>query len=502
MASYPVQKIEYGTYQWLTKEIGGSLGYGYDERAFNPTQKGKIKSIIDSGYQRFCFPPPLSEIVTKREGDSTSIEKEQIRKAPHQWSFLAPLAELDIESAKNSYDLPDDVATSVSEFTSQNGSIPIVPEHRLRSLIDRAPSDGKPQYASLVPKGKSGWNVVFYPTPNANQTLRYRYTINPEPLSEENSYPVGGKVHADTILQACLSVADEREGKDIGVAFKAFMERLAASINIDKKNAHVTEESIWQTVDTNSVESLIGEHMGYGSNPEAWSASELAKVTEAVVQGKRCFLVPEPLEGEKHTHKWSFLCPVESLNLESGKYTYDLPVDFAGLNGPITFAPASHVIYPPLRIVGDYELRQRLQVSTTASSRPQRGSIRVKNSVNESTRWELVVWPVPDTSYEIQFQYRVSPERFDVNHGGPDHFQTILEACKMCADSLMKKKSSPHRELFLQRLKASVSYDQQLSAPDELGYNSDPNYRSSMFHNSHNHHELYENIVTYNGRTT
>ena len=62
-------------------------------------------------------------------------------------------------------------------------------------------------------------------------------------------------------------------------------------------------------------------------------------------------------------------------------------------------------------------------------------------------------------------------------HGGDAHFQTILEAMKAAADVIQKRKQRPHEQLFMERLIASVHFDEQLAAPKQMGYNRDGSVR-------------------------
>ena len=96
--------------------------------------------------------------------------------------------------------------------------ISIVDEASLRQLEQTAPKSDLPNYAAVRPMrtegtGSQRWEVLFYPTPNDDRTLHYRYAVAPPPISAEHQWPYGGKQHAETILQSCLAVAEEREAK-------------------------------------------------------------------------------------------------------------------------------------------------------------------------------------------------------------------------------------------------------------------------------------------------
>ncbi len=103
--TYPVQSEEYGTYGWLRREVGGFLGFGYDEATWKHDQHGQVDSIIQSGYMQMLQPPPLPRVEHKPAN------------TPHRWSFLTPLARLSIVDGETLYDLPEDFSGVLGEFT-------------------------------------------------------------------------------------------------------------------------------------------------------------------------------------------------------------------------------------------------------------------------------------------------------------------------------------------------------------------------------------------------
>ena len=87
-----------------------------------------------------------------------------------------------------------------------------------------------------------------------------------------------------------------------------------------------------------------------------------------------------------------------------------------------------------------------------------------------------------------------------VIHGGDAHFQTILEAMKASADTMLKRKQRPHEQLFMERLTASVLLDEQLASPKQMGYNRDGSNRLGYDIFDDNHRFGYgESSVGYNG---
>lgn len=242
----------------------------------------------------------------------------------------------------------------------------------------------------------------------------------------------------------------------------------------------------------------VGRRLGYGGNQDAWTR-EQREVADAVVQrGVRRFYTPQPLEGETYAHEWSFLRPIRPIVTVANQYAYDLPADFAMLDGPMTFAPDQSVLYQPIELVSIYEVNRRRQ-ETSSTGRPT----LVALVAGETPRsYQIHFWLTPDTAYTIWYPSKVSPlDLSDDNpmpFGGNEHAQTILEACLAEAEVERGVKESVHEPRFKERLFASVSHDRKVGSPPTLGRNVD---RSDRLDESYTEtfHDLDNNIVTYNG---
>lgn len=388
--------------------------------------------------------------------------------------------------------------------------IPIVPESQLRQIAIAEPATGPPLYAAIRPLATDGtfaqrWEVVFYPTPSDAATLAYRYSVSPNPISKDAPYPLGGRQYAELLLQSCLAVAEQREKGVEGVATGRFIERLAAAVNHDVQTAAMTEDGAWPIVgdpttlevDRNYLERLVGRHMGYGPAPTAWTYSQAQEVAEAIRAGLRRFYTPPVLPGERFAHQWSFLRPLATLSTASSVATYELPSDFAMLDGPVTFVQDDTVRPWTLEMTSEFRVRS-LSALGQADSLPRLAALRVKPSVNGETRWELVLWPTPDDSYTLQYRYKTNPgilvASTSMPVGGEPHAQTIIESCLWAADDLLNVKSM-HQARYEERLIASVAHDRMAAAPESLGRNFD----TSDGDDSYDYMGWSDNVVTYNG---
>lgn len=482
------------TYATLRREIGRFLGYDRDPSNWSADQIADVADILASGLRSFYFPPG------------------------HSWSFLRPTATLSLTVGDGDYDLPTNFGGLVTGFSyaaaAGEVSITATSEEKIRALRSAAAQEGAPKYYAIRVKTQVAdsaelHEALFYPTPDDSYTVTYRYSLEPATLSASNTVPLGGARHSEAILEACLAAAEKTLNDEAGVHHQKFADLLQASIALDTAAISV-DGDVWPlenpasdlTINKAYLKRLVGRELGYGPNPAVWSHHQGQEVELAVQTGLRRFYSPPVLPGERYSHEWSFLRPAATLTLTADDYQYDLPADFAMLTGPLTFAPGAAVLYPPVQIVGEHQIRQRLQRSE-ASARPSMAAIRVKDPDDTvGTRYEILLWPVPDDAYDLTYRYHINPDTLDSDtalpFGGQPNAQTVIEACLAAAEDLQGEPGL-HSEAFMERLQASVGHDRKVSAADTLGFNRDPSdFPMDPFANFH---DFDENIVTYTGYT-
>jgi len=144
------------------------------------------------------------------------------------------------------YNLPDDFGGLEGDMIYSEGSskpnIRIIGEGKIRSLRAGTTSRTYPQFAAIRPKKQTitttgqRFEIMFFPVPAVTDTLSYKMLVLPELLVTTTiTYPYGGAMHSETILASCLAVAESQEDEKRGVKWQEFMDRLAASIQIDKR---------------------------------------------------------------------------------------------------------------------------------------------------------------------------------------------------------------------------------------------------------------------------
>jgi hypothetical protein len=145
--------------------------------------------------------------------------------------------------------LPDDFGgfegyLTLSATASQvSWPIPLVSEARVRQQYAELPiAAGRPLIAGLQPiKGTTSvasqrFQLLIFPVADQEYTLSFQYYLLPDCLTPAYPYVYGGMAHAETVLESCLAIAEERFDDASGVHAQKFMERLVASISMDRKS--------------------------------------------------------------------------------------------------------------------------------------------------------------------------------------------------------------------------------------------------------------------------
>lgn len=284
----------------LRQEIGQFLGYGRTIAAWAAAQSALIEALLHSGVRRFYWPPPLPGQAIAHEWSFIKPTTTLTVNAPYSTGTVAVTngsaivtgtgtvfpswaasgvikvaggvpytiatrdsntqVTLDVvyagttaslqkyELSQEDYDLPDSFGHIEGSLTYQPNlrwpPIQIVGEGHLvqmRQAYDG--STGTVRYAAIRPKSVPAsatvgqrFQVLFFPGPDASYVLNYRYAILPDKLTSSNAMPYGGAALVEALLEACLSVAEERLNDTRGVHYQAFMERLSAAIAFDSRN--------------------------------------------------------------------------------------------------------------------------------------------------------------------------------------------------------------------------------------------------------------------------
>lgn len=210
----------------------------------------------------------------------------------------------------------------------------------------------------------------------------------------------------------------------------------------------------------------VGRALGFNRAPGSFEANETTDVADVIKAGLRDFYWPPDIEGVPE-HKWSFLCPPDTISLVNGTEDYDLPADFVRLGSKFTYATLKQ---PPLAKATEEEIRA-LRSTDPLSGIPKYYAIRPK--IQSEDRYELMVYPTPNTGTVLDYKYEMVPAATlsDGNpyHLGPAcHSQTFLMACLMNADRALNKETVEeaggglYAKKFADCLRSSIALDQQV----------------------------------------
>lgn len=286
---------------------------------------------------------------------------------------------------------------------------------------------------------------------------------------------------------------------------------------------------------------FLGLENGRDPSQWTAGSDDSTDVDDILRSGMRRVLNPPPLPNEKYSHEWSFLRPVATLttsapyttgtveivsgvatitggswpswstqcllNVAHGTYAvesvdgteltlkdttvnvaagasfvlcrmaYDLPTDFAMIEGPLIFATGQSLLRGEIPRVAEYQVMNDLNSATLHGS-PRIYAIRPKAiDMTTSTTYELLLSPASDAAYSLHYHYRVAIPALDsangVPPGGEAHGELYLEACLAAAEQKLQDTMGLHTQRFMECLAASVSHDRRVSCPDTLGFNRD-----------------------------
>ena len=246
----------------------------------------------------------------------------------------------------------------------------------------------------------------------------------------------------------------------------------------------------------------VATYLGYTTGLMQLPANTLTKqqavqkkrLDMVIRSGLRQFYFPPPLGPGMSPTDWSFLHPTASVPLVSGSKGLQLPDDFGGFEGEINISPSTTLVWWSLPLRNEGFARAQYAEFPAMVSRPLFGALSPLKgtSFNAGQRTELIIFPIADQNYTLQFTYYILPDylsgAFPYAYGGAAHAETILESCLAMAEQKLDDMSGVHTAKFAERLAASVGMDQK-NKPQNLGLNRDNSDRlswgrSPWWHNS------------------
>lgn len=176
---------------------------------------------------------------------------------------------------------------------------------------------------------------------------------------------------------------------------------------------------------------------------------------------------------------------------------YLLPDDFGGIEGQLTFAEGEG--RPSIPQVAENQIRTLRQRDISAAQ-PQYFAVRPKSvAAGEKQRFQLLLWPEPDTVYNLSYTKVVLPNKLSEANpyplGGMAFSEVVLESCLSVAEQRVNDDKGLHWSQFMERLTAAVIHDREAIEPQHLGYcgdNSDAVLEGGRVRRMDNFYVTYE----------
>ena len=423
------------TYQQIYAILGDYLSVGRTVPCADAESDAQIVDCIASGLRMFYSPPPVGK-----------------EAAGHQWTFLNLVTSFTTVAGTNAYTMTDDFAQLSDDPTypaPSTGTLnPPAIATRIGQLTDAEmrqsqaanPSKGAPLYCSqraiASTDGTVGqrFELVLHPVPDAAYVITVPYVTQPNTISSSKPFPLGGGMHAETILQACLAVAEQRY--DDGATkhhHERFLQLLEESIRLDREFQRDSDGSAWPLDPTSQGPCVtyrqflmrVGNYFRFKWDPAQWTHDDLMRTDAAVQEGYRRFCFPPPTAKGEGPHAWSFLQPVGQLTTAAGVASYTLPENFGGLLGEPTYSnpavgPNPGKLPTKAAVIMDVQIRQALATNTTQGAAVLR-AVRapVLQDGSSKQRWLLTLYPVPDNAYQLNYQFLTQPPKLSLTSPFP-----------------------------------------------------------------------------------
>lgn len=216
-----------------------------------------------------------------------------------------------------------------------------------------------------------------------------------------------------------------------------------------------------------NVYTKVAEFLGLGSSP---TGNNLTLVKDITYRGYMMFLYPaHPNTGRRHV--WSFLKKMYVVETKSGQWRYALPDDFDRMIRQPQYSAEDG--YPQLTKVSVDSILNKRNYGNV-SSYPVEYAINVLSFDKEvGTRWEMLLWPEPNSSHDIIFTYEPSidkpTETTDYFLGGTANSEVILQCALAMAEHQEDDMETTHQmELARMKLNEAILAD-TVDTPKSMG---------------------------------
>ncbi len=93
----------------------------------------------------------------------------------------------------------------------------------------------RPKKGTTIGRGQR-FEFYLWPIADQDYTLAFTYSLLMDALTGDHPFCYGGAMHAETILESCLAVAESRLDDSMTVHAVEFQRRMIASISQDRRS--------------------------------------------------------------------------------------------------------------------------------------------------------------------------------------------------------------------------------------------------------------------------
>lgn len=223
----------------------------------------------------------------------------------------------------------------------------------------------------------------------------------------------------------------------------------------------------------------VSNVLGFTPIGTAPTGTNLTTCKDIVARAYRQFLYPISNQtGELHV--WSFVKQLHVISTVSGKWKYELPLNFSDLLDVPHFDDEQG--YRELGKVGPEQILEQRTVSISTGYPSSFALAPFTFDAKIGTYYEMWLDPVPDGAYILKFFYRIDPLKpeatTDLLMGGIRATEAILETCLAVGEKEIEETAGIHtqesarliQELIRSDIQETSDFLGNLSAPKPSQY--------------------------------
>jgi hypothetical protein len=284
-------------------------------------------------------------------------------------------------------------------------------------------------------------------------------------------------MHHETLLLACMAAIERFEEDDQGVRWQAFLDRLRASVKLDRDAAKPTAEdhyasslvsapNITLDVTLKDLRRQVGLVLGYGADVLAWDHFQKKNADYIVDQGVRHVY---------QAHNWTFLLVDQTITLSPGVNQAQFSTDFGAQIEEFNFlSPGTGRLRIPI-IAGMHLDALIANNPAQAPGLPRFATIQAQQgSPGARQQWEATFFPQPDQDYVLTFTGNIQPAKLisdtDQPLGGVFHAETFLTSCLAFAELYKTGTPGGWQAKFEQCLQRSKDHDAKTGGREGVAF--------------------------------